>query len=121
MRPVGDPRHQIMFYRIKVNIVDVPFEIGIVSNCVFPESTLPKLIFAAQVARYKRAGIQNRAGEQALHAPPSSGIVEVRGRQRHDYMQMFRKNHDFIDLKRSFGLRYPEGLPQQANVFDENR
>jgi len=34
-----------MFYRIKMNIVDVPLENGVVSNSVFPESTLPKLIF----------------------------------------------------------------------------
>jgi hypothetical protein len=58
MRPVGDPWHQIVFYRIKVNIVDAPLEIAIISNCVFPESTLPKLIFAARVACYGCAGIQ---------------------------------------------------------------
>jgi len=45
-----------MFYRIKMNIVDVPLEIGVVSNSVFPESTLPKLILAARVARYGCSG-----------------------------------------------------------------
>ena len=41
MRPVDDPADMTMLHWIEVNIVDVPFEIGVVADRMFPIAALP--------------------------------------------------------------------------------
>jgi hypothetical protein len=46
MRPVAYALDKAMLHRIVVDIVNVPLEIAVIANGMFPESTLPQGEFA---------------------------------------------------------------------------
>ena len=43
--PVNDARHMAMLHGIEMNIVDMPFEIGVVADGMLPIATLPDAFF----------------------------------------------------------------------------
>ena len=45
MRPIAGPRHQTVFHRIKVNVIDMAREVGVVAQRVLPIAPLPYSLF----------------------------------------------------------------------------
>jgi hypothetical protein len=46
MRPVFYALHKSMFDRVELDIIDVPLEILLIAQCVFPISSLPNTALA---------------------------------------------------------------------------
>jgi len=46
VRPIDDPADMTVLHWIEVNVVDVPLEIGIISNRMFPITALPDAFFS---------------------------------------------------------------------------
>ena len=88
VRPVADLGHETMFYRIVVNVIDVPGQIFLVADRVLPETSLPQSLFSALVALETETVSDDLAREQAFDALPTSGKIRIVLRKRHDNMQM---------------------------------
>ena len=100
VRPVSDASHQPVFYRIVMDIIDVPFEIDVVANSVLPVTTLPQRIFTALVFR-SAAAFRNKTTEQTFAALPTPRIIGVVRGQGGDDVQMIRKHDDGVNRKRA--------------------
>ena len=46
MRPVANARYQAVFHRVVMNVIHVPDKIVLVTDGVFPVTSLPKCKFA---------------------------------------------------------------------------
>jgi hypothetical protein len=46
VRPVGHTGDISMLHRVEMNIVDMPFEVALITNSVFPIPALPDALFA---------------------------------------------------------------------------
>jgi hypothetical protein len=79
---------------------------------------LPKR--GALVPGCNHKGFTPVAGEQALDSPPSAREIRILRRQRHDRMQMIRKDHDGADRERPLALRDTKGEAQRNDVVDQD-
>src|SRR5438128_523893 len=52
IRPVSRPQHPPVLHGIEVDVVDVPGEVVLVLDLVFPEAALPELAFSLGAARF---------------------------------------------------------------------
>jgi hypothetical protein len=84
MRPTAYGRDVTMFYRIKVNVVDVTFKILLIANRVLPETTLPEGDLAVATAHERDACFRNRISETALHQAQADCKVSISLGQSHD-------------------------------------
>ena len=44
--PIGYARDVPMLHRVEVNVVDMPFEIGVITDCMLPITALPDALFS---------------------------------------------------------------------------
>jgi hypothetical protein len=96
MRPIAHSGYKTMFHGVEVNVIDVPLEISIIADCVFPEATLPKRVFPISVARDRSARLYDGGRESAFDQRPAIGEIGVSVGQRHDDVDMIGQHDDRI-------------------------
>jgi hypothetical protein len=128
VRPVLYARDQAVLHRVDVDVIDVPREVAVVRNCMFPKPTLPQRILALAIVSNRFAYGDHLMGEDTLDAPPATGEIRVTGRQSHDDMQMVGENNDSIDREWPFlasrakrGAQCRDSLDQHARPPIEER
>ena len=72
----------------------MPLEIQLIPDRMFPEASLPKCVFAIEIAfdSYTRGNEPVR--KVRFDSPPAAGKVTIVRWQRQDRMQMVGQNHD---------------------------
>jgi len=101
-------------------VINMPLEIFLIPDRVLPESSLPKLVFAAFIARYRHPRRDHASRKEALDAPPSPGEIRIIRTQCDDRMQVIRKNDDGIDRKWLYAICLSKCLSQKINMIDKN-
>src|SRR6516165_9151405 len=119
MRPIAHAANKVVLHWIKVNIVDLPLEISVITNRMLPISTLPERRLSVSVTYDRSPGIHEPVRKSAFDEPPSVRIVRIPVRQRHDKVQMVRQHHDCIDRHRMREPCLPHGRPQGFDVLDQ--
>jgi hypothetical protein len=78
-----------MLDRVPVNVIDVPFEIPVVANQVFPVSALPDTALASFYAA-RGPSLAGRYGPRkpCLDQSPAGLVVRVAGRQSPDAVEV---------------------------------
>ena len=101
VRPIGDAFCPSVFDRVVVDVVDVGGHVGIVSDLVFPESSLPDTAFAAtDAADAPVFGLGQGAGESGLDQTPANADGVIAWRQRPDGVQVFGQDRHGVNAKR---------------------
>ena len=77
MRSVANARYQVVLYRIVMNVIHVPNKIRLVTNGVFPITSLPQCKLAVRVALNRNPRSQQSGAEVSFHAPPSAGEIRI--------------------------------------------
>ncbi len=101
-----------MLDRIPVNVIDVPLEILVVANQVFPVSALPHTALAPVYAAH-RPSFTDRDGTRKprLDQSPARRVVRVAGRQGPDEVQVFGQDDHRIDFEGMLALDLAEDRP----------
>ena len=73
MRPVAHAGDEAMLHGIDVGVIDVPLEIPVVADRVFPKSSLPQRVFAIRVALDWCTRFDDGCGEAAFDQLPRVG------------------------------------------------
>jgi len=97
MRPFVDPRYELVFDRIEMNVIDMLHQVRFVTYGVLPVTTLPQRVFAASIAQSGVTALGHEPREQAFEALPTRRKIGIRGRQRHEDMQVIGKDNNGID------------------------
>jgi hypothetical protein len=120
MRPILRLPHQPMLDRIEMHIIDMPLQINIVANLVFPETPLPDSLLALRnFAGRESFARRQRTGEQAFDQTPAPAEIRITVRQPPYRVQVVRQHAHRHHLK---GTPRPNRLKrcaQAVNVFDE--
>ena len=89
--PIAYRAYQPVFYRIEMDVFDVPDEIGFIAQHVLPIAMLPKGLFMFRLAPMIGYGAQGGiavSGEPGLDQSPARGKIGIARRQGPDAMQM---------------------------------
>jgi len=77
MRPVANARYEAVLYWIVVNVIHVPNKICLVTNGVFPITSLPQCKLAVRMAPNRSPRSQQSAAKVSFDAPPSAGEIRI--------------------------------------------
>ena len=105
-----------MFDRVEMNVLDVPTQIVVVADQMFPIPTLPDTAFAtgdAPIATPFRH--RQTTGKARFDLRPAIGIVGIASRQTPDAMQVIRQHHDRRQLEYPGRMRRTE---RRAKIID---
>ena len=107
-------------YRIEVDVIHVPGEVGVVADGVFPETPLPDTAFAGVLAaRREPFAIRNASGKRGFDQPPARREIGVVPRQGPDAMQVVGQDDDGVDGERARVARSTECRAQIIDVFHQ--
>lgn len=108
-----------MLHRVEVDVVDVPLEILVVADGVFPISTLPDFSLAVFTTPGTDAALSQRCGEATFdHPPPHRVTIVAVGKLPHA-MQVIRQHHGRDDVERMACADLGERAAQQVNVVNQ--
>jgi hypothetical protein len=100
MGPIGYAGDVSMFHRIKMNVVGVAFQVGVIANSVLPVTALPDALFTLdRFAGRSRGRRIKAAGEATFDQAPASREVCVPIRQRPERMKVIWQYADCNRLK----------------------
>ena len=101
-----------MLDRVPVNIIDVPLEIPVVANQVFPVSALPDAALASFYAA-RGPSLTGRYGARkpGFDQSPAGLVVRIAGRQSPNAVQVFGQDDHRIDFEGMLALNLAEDLP----------
>lgn len=107
-----------MLDRIEVDVIEVPPEVVLVSDPVFPEAALPESTFPFRDPR----GAPSLTGRHlhrkcGFHMRPAYRVVGIAGRLRPKAMQVIRQHDDGIHDERARDTRSPKGLTQCLDML----
>jgi hypothetical protein len=105
---------------IKVNVIDVPLEVSLATNGVFPKSALPKCILPVPMASDGGARSDDGGGKMAFDQMPTVREIRIAIRQGHDDMEMIGQHHDCIDHEGMFAPRSHHRRAQGDNVVGQD-
>lgn len=88
-----------------MNVIDVPFEIPLITDGMLPESTLPQRDFAISVARDRGTCLDDRGGEPTLDQMPTIWKIGISLGQCHDDVEVIGQYDHGIDGERVFTPR----------------
>jgi hypothetical protein len=77
MRPVANAFYQAVFHRIVMNVIHVPGKIVLITDSMFPITSLPKCEFAIRITSDSGAPNEQLGAEVSFDAPPSPSEVRV--------------------------------------------
>ena len=110
-----------MFDGIVMNTIDMTYEIRVISDRVFPISSLPKCKLAIREALDRHASFEQLATETALYATPASREIAVVRRQRKYGMQVLGQHDNRIDREGAFLSCHAKCRPQSGDVVNQGR
>src|ERR1035437_3261787 len=98
MRPLRRARYVTVLHRVVMHVIDVPRQILLVADEMFPEPPLPKCRFAPLDARLRRWNpvvdpVRAAAGYVLLDQRPAQGKIVITVRQGPYAMQMIRQHN----------------------------
>jgi hypothetical protein len=100
VRPIAHSGDKTVFHGIEVNVIDVPFEILLITNDVFPESTLPQRYLAISVTSDRSARLDDGGGEPTLDQVSTIWKIGVSFGQCHDDVEVIGQYDHGIDRER---------------------
>jgi hypothetical protein len=115
-----------MFDRIEVDIMHVPFKILVITNPMFPKTTLPDCRFAMFVFRliHPFLIVQPRfdlLGKVGFDQTPSFGKIGVIDRQLPDAMHVIGQQYPGLDVKGMLLLCCCNGVSQGMPVLRQGK
>jgi hypothetical protein len=128
MRPIHHPVTMPVLHRVVMDVINMPHEIQLIPDLVFPVAPLPKRrfpMFALRGAEPFAALVRPTA--KHAHPPfnqvPARGVIRVAVWQGPDAMQMIRQQHPGIDGERPCcAYRDNSGAQRMSNqVIAEDR
>jgi hypothetical protein len=118
MRPIPNPRHKSVLDRVDMNVVDMTREIVVITNSVFPITSLPDpaLSFGSTALGnlFTRA---EASREGRFDQPPASGKVGITFRKSPDRVQMIRQHNHRVDRKRMTPPCFTKRNPQLLDTL----
>jgi hypothetical protein len=122
MRPIAHPRHDAVFHRIDVTILDVTGIVRIVSNQMLPKSPLPYASLGPLSANGGETLVLRQSLRKSrLGQSPTNREIGVVWRQCPDGMNMIRQDDHSVDFKRVTLLSRARCLAQSVNLVDKKR
>jgi hypothetical protein len=100
---------------IEMDVIDVPFQIALIADGVFPEPALPERVFAVLAPSDWGTCLHDRRREPAFDQVPPVRIVRIVGRKRHDDVQVLWQHHDRFDRE---GMSMPGNTKRGAQRID---
>ena len=108
-----------MFYRVEMNIFNVLYEVAIISDLMFPKTSLPDRLFA-----FNKAGIRLTTlefimalpAEITLYLSPPHRKIGVVFRQGPNTMQMVGQQHKSVNGKGVPIDNMLKGFPRQLDI-----
>jgi hypothetical protein len=120
IRPVFHAPYVSMLDRVEMYVIDVPLEILLVAQRMFPVSSLPNTALASGgAARRNRFASGQGAGECRFDQAPAHGKIGVAFRQSPNRMKMLRQHHNRIEYKSVTLPHITECGTQFADMADE--
>ncbi len=105
IRPMAHLRHLPMLHRAPMDVIDMPVEVGLITDEMFPESMLPQGALvpfsAARIHPFRsiESGLA-MLRDHPLDDPPTVGEILISGRQCPKGMHVVRQQHPSLDHKR---------------------
>src|ERR1700735_5834088 len=119
VRPVSRSGHVAMLNRIEVDVVNVPLEIGIIANGMFPIAPLPNTLLSfADLARRSRSRT-HATRETTLDQIPPHREIGIVLRKCPDRMDMVGQNADRDCFKGTADLNGAIDLPQMIDLIQQ--
>ena len=122
MRPMARLRHVPVLHGVPMDVTDMPVEVGLITDEMFPESILPQgalLPFsAARIHPFRsiESGLATLR-DHPLDDTPTVGEILISGRQCPEGMHVVRQQHPSLDHKRWVKRSVPIASPQgQAHI-----
>jgi hypothetical protein len=104
-----------------MDVIDMPDEITLIADCMFPVPPLPEREFTIRVARERGAGGEQVGTEMPFDASPPACEIGVSWRQGPERMKVIRQDHDRINRERARLPGRAKRSTQGAGVIDESR
>jgi len=109
-----------VFDRIEVDVIDVTFEVRIISDRMLPKPSLPDSRFAPpDLAPRPQLRGRQLAGESAFDLAPASREIGIARRQSPNGVEMVRQDADGIRYERQAHLNRTINFPQVLDVLDK--
>src|SRR5262249_28886635 len=120
MRPIASARHQPMFHRIEVDVIDVTRKVGLVADDGLPIAALPNsLLTPSDLAPAPWRILRQAAGEIMFDQAPAPGKISVVRWQGPNSVHVIGENADRDGLEwialqaRRIGTAKPLDVPHQ--------
>ena len=119
-RPICRVSHIPVLDRIEMDVIEMLFQIVLVSDDVFVIATLPDTAMTARLLRWcdrflvpaRREPVR---GEFVLDRLPSRGVVAVAGRKNPQTVEVVPQQHGREQFKGMFGLHLTKRMAQQLS------
>ena len=116
--PLAKSLNEAVLHWVPMYVRHVMVEIGIVTNPMLPEPSLPYGLLTAPYARSGRDGAEmsgKSGGEQAFDAVPAARVVRIPLRQRPYCMEMIGQHHDRVNREWVMRHHSAKSPAQQSN------
>ena len=119
--PVVHARDKAVLHGIEVNVINMPFQIRVVANCVLPIAALPDALLTLEQLTFRALLPFQTARKTALDQIPSRRKIGVVFWKRPDGMEMIRQDANCDRLERPTLLDGLINSPQAINMVHEQR
>jgi hypothetical protein len=107
-----------MLARVVVDVIDMPVEICLITDAMFPITTLPnsEFVFAQAAGGYALA-VEQGTGKSGFDQAPRHSEIGISGWQGTQSVQMVRQDHDDVDLSWMLAHDLAKAGAEQINLF----
>ena len=112
-----------MLHRVPMDVIDMPVEVGLITDEMFPESMLPQGALvpfsAARIHPFRsiESGLATLR-DHPLDDTPTVGEILISGRQCPEGMHVVRQQHPSLDHKRMGRTKRSDRFPQGRAHID---
>jgi hypothetical protein len=121
MPPIRNARYVPVLDGIEMNVIHMAFEVGIVSDCMFPKATLPDSFFTFDNLAGGSRFVLKAARKATLYQAPTDRELRVTFRQGPERVDVVRKHTDRDSLERTTLANKSVDLSQTIDLVDEQR
>jgi len=118
-RPIAHTRDETVLHRIEVYVVNVPFQIRVIANCVLPIAALPDAFLALEQLACRTPLRFQAARKAAFDQIPPRCKVDIEIRKRPNCMEMVRQDTNSDRGERAALLDSLVNSPQAINMIHE--
>ena len=117
IRPMVHLRHVPMLHRVPMDVIDMPVEVGLITDEMFPESMLPQgaLVPFSSARIHPFRSIEPGLAtlrDHPLDDTPTVGEILISGRQCPESMHVVGQQHPTLDHKRMGRTKRSDRFPQ---------